>query len=166
MRESDFPRGSDGKASAYNVGDLVQYLGWEDLLEKEMATHSSILAWKIPWMEEPGRPQSMGTQRVRHDWVTLLTHSMRESIARYVDKKSGVPEEERKVWGSQEGHRVWSSQGGKKDRLFFFFSLGPELKISQQNNSSCSRICFSLNSVKLKGWSCSVLSNSLWSHGL
>ena len=99
----------------------VQYLGWEDLLEKEMATHSSILAWKIPWMEEPGRLQSMGSQRVRHDWVTLLTHSMRESIARYVDKKSGVPEEERKVWGSQEGHRVWSSQGGEKDRLFFFF---------------------------------------------
>ena len=38
----------------------VQSLGWEDLLEKEMATHSSILAWKIPWMEEPGRLQSMG----------------------------------------------------------------------------------------------------------
>ena len=45
----------------------VQSLGWEDLLEKEMATHSSILAWKIPWTEEPGRLQSMGSQRVRHD---------------------------------------------------------------------------------------------------
>ena len=45
----------------------VQSLGWEDLLEKEMATHSSILAWKIPWMEEPGRLQSMGSQRVGHD---------------------------------------------------------------------------------------------------
>ena len=42
----------------------VRSLGWEDLLEKEMATHSSILAWKIPWMEEPGRLQSMGSQRV------------------------------------------------------------------------------------------------------
>ena len=40
----------------------VQSLGWEDLLEKEMATHSSILAWKIPWMKEPGRLQSMGLQ--------------------------------------------------------------------------------------------------------
>ena len=40
----------------------VQSLGWEDLLEKEMATHTSILAWKIPWMEEPGRLQSMGLQ--------------------------------------------------------------------------------------------------------
>ena len=45
----------------------VQSLGWEDLLEKEMAPHSSILAWKIPWTEEPGRLQSMGSQRVGHD---------------------------------------------------------------------------------------------------
>ena len=45
----------------------VQSLGQEDLLEKEMATHSSTLAWKIPWMEEPGRLQSMGSQRVGHD---------------------------------------------------------------------------------------------------
>ena len=45
----------------------VQFLGQEELLEKEMATHSSILAWKIQWTEEPGRLQSMGSQRVRHD---------------------------------------------------------------------------------------------------
>ena len=45
----------------------VQSLGREDLLEKEMATHSSILAWKIPWMEEPGRLHFMGSQRVGHD---------------------------------------------------------------------------------------------------
>ena len=45
----------------------VQSLGQEDLPEKEMATHSSILAWKIPWTEEPGRLQSMGLQRVGHD---------------------------------------------------------------------------------------------------
>ena len=45
----------------------VQSLGQEDLLEKEMATHSSILAWKIPWTEVPGRLQSMGPQRVGHD---------------------------------------------------------------------------------------------------
>ena len=45
----------------------VQSLGQEDLLEKEMATHSSILVWKIPRMEEPGRLQSMGSQKVRHD---------------------------------------------------------------------------------------------------
>ena len=46
---------------------LVQSLGWEQTLEMEMATHSSILAWRIPWMEEPGTLQPMGSQRVRHD---------------------------------------------------------------------------------------------------
>ena len=45
----------------------VQSLGQEDLLEKEMATHSSILAWKIPWTEEPGRLQTMGSRSVGHD---------------------------------------------------------------------------------------------------
>ena len=45
----------------------VQFLGQEDLLEQEMAPHSSILAWEIPWAEEPGGPQSMGSQRVRHN---------------------------------------------------------------------------------------------------
>ena len=45
----------------------VQSLGWEDLLEKERATHSSILAWRIPGTEEPGRLQTMGSQRVGHD---------------------------------------------------------------------------------------------------
>ena len=45
----------------------VRFLGWEDPLEKEMATHSSILAWRIPWTEEPGGLQSTGSQRVGHD---------------------------------------------------------------------------------------------------
>ena len=45
----------------------VQSLGWEDLLQKEMATHSSILAWKTPWIEKPGRLQFVGSQRVGHD---------------------------------------------------------------------------------------------------
>ena len=48
----------------------VRSLGWKDPLEKEMANHSSILAWKIPWTEEPGGLQSMGSQRVRHDFAT------------------------------------------------------------------------------------------------
>ena len=49
------------------LGEIwVQSLGWEDPLEEGMATHSSILAWRIPWTEEPGGLQSMGSQRVRH----------------------------------------------------------------------------------------------------
>ena len=51
----------------------VWSLGQEDPLEKETATHSSILAWKIPWTEDPGRLQSMGSQRVGHNWVTSLS---------------------------------------------------------------------------------------------
>ena len=50
-----------------------QFLGWEDSLEKEMATHSNTLAWKIPWTEEPGRLQSMGLQRVGHNRATSLS---------------------------------------------------------------------------------------------
>ena len=50
----------------------VQSLGWEDPLEKEMATHSSVLAWRIPRTGEPGRLQSIGSQRVGHDWATSL----------------------------------------------------------------------------------------------
>ena len=45
----------------------IQSLGWEDDLEEDMATHSSVLAWRIPWTEEPGGLQSIGFQRVRHD---------------------------------------------------------------------------------------------------
>ena len=55
----------------------VQSLGREDPLEKEMVTHSSILAWRIPWTEKPGRLQSMGLQRVRHDWATSPSPSWR-----------------------------------------------------------------------------------------
>ena len=85
-----FPGGSAGKESVHNAGDLglipglgrssgeekgypLQYSGLENfrdyiyIMEKAMATHSSTLAWKIPWKEEPGRLQSMGSLRVRHD---------------------------------------------------------------------------------------------------
>ena len=67
-----FPGGLDGKDSVCNAGDPVRSLGWEDPLEKEMTAHSSILAWKIPWMAEPGRLLSMGSQRVGNNWVTSL----------------------------------------------------------------------------------------------
>ena len=62
-----FPGGSDGQRLPTMQKTWVRSLGWEDPLEKEMAPHSSILAWKIPWTEEPGRLQSMRLQRVGHD---------------------------------------------------------------------------------------------------
>ena len=64
-----------------NAGDAwyadmwVQSLSQEDPLEEEMATHSNILAWKIPWTEEPGGLQSLGLQRVRHDWACMYVMS-------------------------------------------------------------------------------------------
>ena len=62
-----FPGVSEDKESTRNAGNLGLTLSWEDPLEKGKATHSSTLAWKIPWTEEPGGLQSMGPQRVRHD---------------------------------------------------------------------------------------------------
>ena len=53
----------------------VRFLGQDNFLEKEMATHSSTLAWRIPWTEEPGGPPCVGLQRVRHDWVTEHAHT-------------------------------------------------------------------------------------------
>ena len=69
---TNFPDSSVGKESACNGGvsrDTGSILGSEDPLEEGMATHSSILAWRIPWTEEPSALQSMGLQRVRHDWA-------------------------------------------------------------------------------------------------
>ena len=63
----DFPGDSVGKESAWNIGDWIPSLGREDPLEEGMAIHSSILAWKIPWTKEPGRLQSIGLERVRHN---------------------------------------------------------------------------------------------------
>ena len=62
-----FPGDSDSKESACNTGDWIRSLGWEDPPEKGMATYSSVLAWKIPWTEEP---QSIGSQRDGHDQAT------------------------------------------------------------------------------------------------
>ena len=58
----------------------VRSLGQEDPLETAMATHSSILAWKIPWTEEPGRLQPTGSQRVRHDWSNFTFFSSNSKI--------------------------------------------------------------------------------------
>ena len=88
----------------------VRSLGWEDPLEKEMAIHSSTMAWKIPWTEEPGRWQPMESQRVGHDWATLpyLTYTdCRETCPRF--KKfivSGKGTFEIGVW-AETGRTHW-----------------------------------------------------------
>ena len=82
MNLMGFPGVSDGKEYACNAGDpgLIPP-GWEDLLEKGMATHSSILVWRIPFTEESGKLQSIGSQRVGHDSLNhilslMLSHSL------------------------------------------------------------------------------------------
>ena len=77
---SDFktcPHSSSGYPQKAGKGLVYSFLRWKnwDPLEKEMATHSSILAWKIPWTEKPGRLQSMGSQRVGYDWAHSHTHT-------------------------------------------------------------------------------------------
>ena len=68
---NSFPGGSDGKESTCNAGDLGLIPGLEEPLEKEMATHSRIFTWRIPWTEEPGGLQSLGSQRVECDFIHL-----------------------------------------------------------------------------------------------
>ena len=77
----------------------VQSLGWEDPLEKEMAAHSSIVAWKIPWTDEPGELQSMGLQRVRHDWATnTYTHTHTHTHTRARARSHTPSQEPRDLW--------------------------------------------------------------------
>ena len=68
----EIPGGSDSNTSVYNAGDQGSIPGSGRSMAKEMAIHSSTIAWKIPWTEEPGRLQSMGLQRVGHNWATSL----------------------------------------------------------------------------------------------
>ena len=64
------PGGSDSKEFTCNAGDLGLIPGWEDSLEKGTATHSSVLAWRTPWTEEPDGLQSVRSQIARQDWAT------------------------------------------------------------------------------------------------
>ena len=80
-----FPGGSVGKGAACNAGDLGSIPGWEDPLENSMVTHSSILAWRIPWTEEPGRLHTVhGVARVGNDLATkereVSSASFRQNI--------------------------------------------------------------------------------------
>ena len=69
---------------------LVRSLGREDPLEKEMVSHSGTLAWKIPWTEKPGGPQSMGSQRVGYDWATSLSLSFTRFVIAFLPNHLGI----------------------------------------------------------------------------
>ena len=93
----------------------VPSLGWEDPLEKGMATHSSILAWRIPWTEEPGGLQYMGSQRVGCDWVHTHTHTHTQ------DFESGSEEDVVFLWLN------FPSKCGWVGNWFFWYSISRRL---------------------------------------
>ena len=81
-------------------------------MEKAMATHSSILAWKIPWMEEPGRPQSMGSLRVGHDWASSLSFFTFMHWRRKWQPTPVFLPGESQGWGSLVGCHLWGRTVG------------------------------------------------------
>ena len=87
------------------VFDILQPLWWKT--EKAMAPHSSTLAWKIPWMEEPGRLQSMGSRRVGHDWATSLSLFTFTRCRRKWQPTPVFLPGESQGWGSLLGCRLW-----------------------------------------------------------
>ena len=92
MSSLSFPGGSVGKETVFNAGDpgTERSLGQKDPLEESMATYSSILAWRIPWTEDPGRLQSKGSHRVRHNWSNLARMHM-SSLGRSPREGNGNP---------------------------------------------------------------------------
>ena len=98
-----FLGGSNGKESAYNAGDMGSILGWEYPLEEGMTTHSSILAWEVPWTEEPGRQQSTVSKRIRHDWS--------DNTNCYISQTNII-------WSYTVEHRIWGGYIGFQQRFF------------------------------------------------
>ena len=97
----------------------VGSLGWEDPLEKEMATHSSTLAWRIPWREKPGRLQSMGSQRVGHNWATslsLFTFNVSRSLLHFFKKYRKIRIKENKTQGYRSYSQTCSHQEANSEK--------------------------------------------------
>ena len=108
-----FPAGASGEESACQRRRTkrmwVRSLGGENPLEEEMATHSSILAWRIPWLEEPGTLRSMGSQGVRHDWSNSALVHQEKTLANHQNERI----QESDVSIRNRGSCVWprSSKG-------------------------------------------------------
>ena len=115
--------GSNGKVSACNAGDPGSILGWEDPLEKEMATHSSTLAWKSPWTEDPGRLQYMGSQRVGHDWETSLHFWSQQNLGGCGGAVGGTHGRTCINWKSQEEKEAKQNWTALKYQVWGAFSF-------------------------------------------
>ena len=93
--------------------------GSGDPLEEGMATHSSILSWRTPWTEEPGGLQSMGSQRVGHNWAHTHTHKVwsRKTGLRRLQRRSDTWEESWKMNFTGQRHRKWEGQAGRETNI-------------------------------------------------
>ena len=136
-----------------SAGDPGSTLGWEDPLEKGMATYSSILAWRIPWTEEPGGQQSMGSQRVRRDWAANTFTFTSFPLASFSDRLFSKPWSRMvsKAWSSI----LWLSHSKGKRISFWSYSKGTMRKFRW----------FWLARYESWNWSKSITVRSLcWSH--
>ena len=126
-----FPRDSDGKESATMQETQVWSLGWKDPLEKEMATHSSILTLEIPWAEEPGRLRSMGLQKSR-TWLNQLNNSKDIYLSMYIFghelyqklKNSCLHHECKKLWTLVMTRQCWFMDSKKRSPLVWNIDHG------------------------------------------
>ena len=119
---------------------LVQSLGQEDSLEKEMAIHSSTHASKIPWTEDPGRLQSMGSQRVGHDWVTSLSHG--RFMLRFDRKQNSVKQ------------LSFNKKNKLKKKTWFFFwfwSLTWEDSLKEKMANHCNMLAWKIPGTEKSG---------------
>ena len=135
----------------------VQSLGWKDPLVKGMATHSSILAWRIPWKEEPGRLQSMGLHRIRYDWLTNT------SVYRYITIKSRthVTQSVLRVpisWiFSKSGDSVW-----QKDVSFRIKSATATVELRPQRKHMDHGVLIFPRHVEVRSAHCALLWREFW----
>ena len=129
----------------------VRSLDWEDPLEEGMATHSSILTWRIPWTEEPGGLQSMGLQRIGYDWVTKHTHAYSWPLPR---GRVGVLT----FWATENLHVIYTEPSVYSGPLYFHFRVG---RFNQRSSLSYSSIYYQENPV---GWTGRPGSTYIHSH--
>ena len=145
----------------------VPSLDQEDSLEKEMAIHSSTIAWKIPWSEEPGRLQSMGSQRVRHNWATSLSFHFEYSLALLffgIGMKTDIFQPCGHCWVFQicwhtewstftaSSFRIWNSLTGiPSPPLALFIVMLPKAHLTSHSRMSGSRWVWVIQSSWLSG---------------
>ena len=132
----------------FSLRFIIQYIikySWLHLLEKAMAPHSSTLAWKTPWMEEPGRLQSMGSLRVRHDWATSLS-----LFTSMIGEGNGNPHQCSCLENPRDGEAWWAAVYGvaqSRTRLKWLSSSSMTPSLECIENLATSQPCSSASFI-------------------